>query len=61
MEMELAKLPKITGAPGRTSWVKAMPASASARIWAQVPASVTGAMAPASTKGEMIVAWLCRA
>ncbi len=58
MDMELAKVPKMTGAPGRTSWAKAMPASASARIWAQVPATVTGDMAPARMKGEMTVAWL---
>ena len=32
MEMELAKVPKTTGALGRTSWAKAMPAKALARI-----------------------------
>ena len=58
IEMALAKVPKTTGAPGRTSWAKAMPANASARIWAQVPATVTGDMAPARMKGEITVAWL---
>ena len=30
IDIELAKLPKITGAPGLTAWVKAMPLIASA-------------------------------
>ena len=34
IEIEEAKLPKITGAPGFTSCVSAMPASASARVCA---------------------------
>ena len=44
-------MPKITGAPGRTSWVRAAPASTSASTWASVPATVTGLMAPARMKG----------
>ena len=61
MEMELAKLPRITGAPGRTSWPKAMPAMASARVWVRVPTGETGDMAPARMKGVTMVAWLARA
>ena len=61
MEMELAKLPKTTGAPGRTSWVKAMPARPSARVWVMTPTGVTGAMAPDRMKGVTMVAWLLRA
>ena len=59
--MELPKVPNTTGAPGRTSCVKAMPESASAKSCAQVPATVTGDMAPARMNGEMMQAWLCRA
>ena len=44
MEIELAKLPMMTGAPGRTSWANAIPASASARVWVITPTGVTGAM-----------------
>ena len=59
--MELEKVPKITGAPGRTSCAKAIPDSASAKSCAQVAAMVTGDIAPAMQKGETTVAWLCRA
>ncbi len=59
--MELAKLPNTTGAPGLTNWMKAMPAMASARVWAAVPATVTGDMAPARMKGVTMQAWLWRA
>ena len=38
-------------APGRTTWVSVIPASASAFCSTRAPASVTGAMAPASVKG----------
>ena len=58
MDIELAKLPKITGAPGLTSCTKVMPASASASDCAAVPATVTGDIAPARINGVMIVAWL---
>ena len=61
MDTEDAKLPSTTGAPGLTSCTKAIPASASARVWAQVPATVTGDIAPARMKGVMMVAWLARA
>jgi len=61
MEIELAKVPNTTGAPGRTSCAKAMPASASARICVSVPATVTGLMAPDRMNGEITVAWLWRA
>ena len=57
MEMELPKVPKITGAPFRTSCVVAMPTSASANSCATVPATVTGLMAPARMKGETMQAW----
>ena len=58
MEIDDAKLPRITGAPGRTSWTKAIPASASASVCAAVPATVTGDIAPARMNGVMRVAWL---
>ena len=61
MEMEEAKLPNTTGAPGLHNCTKAMPASASARVCAAVPATVTGDMAPARMKGVMMQAWLLRA
>ena len=61
MEMLDAKLPSTTGAPGLTSCTKAIPAKASAKVCAQVPATVTGDMAPARMKGVMMVAWLARA
>src|SRR5258706_7063856 len=58
IEIELAKLPRTTGAPGRTSCTNVMPARASARVWAHVPATVTGDMAPARMNGVIRVAWL---
>ena len=61
IDIELAKLPSTTGAPGRTSWTKVMPPSASARVWAQTPAVVTGAIAPARINGVIRVAWLASA
>ena len=51
-----AKVPKITGQPGRINCVRAMPAIASARIWVTVPVTVTGDMAPERIKGETTVA-----
>ena len=54
MEIEAAKVPNRTGAPARTSCVKAAPASTSARICVSVPATVTGLIAPARMNGEMI-------
>ncbi len=61
MEIDEAKLPSTTGAPGATSWTKAIPESASASVCAAVPATVTGDIAPARMNGVMIVAWLARA
>jgi hypothetical protein len=61
MEMELAKLPRMTGAPGRASWENAMPAIASARVWVMTPTGVTGAMAPERMKGVTMQAWPARA
>ena len=61
MEMDEAKVPNTTGAPGRQSWAKAMPTEASARIWVRVPTTVTADMAPDRMKGEMTVAWPARA
>ena len=49
------------GAPGRTSWVKAIPLIASASVCASVPATDTGDIAPARMNGAVITAWLCRA
>src|SRR3990172_2184048 len=61
MEIDDAKLPRTTGAPGRVSWTKVIPASASASVWAAVPATVTGDIAPARMNGVMSVAWLLSA
>ena len=61
MDMDEAKVPKTTGAPGRQSWVSAMPTEASARICVSVPTAVTVDMAPARMNGEITVAWLARA
>ncbi|MNH43105.1 hypothetical protein D3C79_1049350 [compost metagenome] len=61
MEIEAAKVPKRTGAPGRMSWVVAAPARTSAKIWVSVPATVTGLIAPDKMKGETTEAWLWRA
>ena len=55
------KVPKITGAPGRTSCVKATPARISASACVRVPATVTGLIAPERMKGVMIVAWFAAA
>ena len=61
IEMEVAKVPKMTGAPGRHSCEKASATCASASTWESVPATVTGDMAPPTMKGETMVAWLARA
>jgi hypothetical protein len=61
MDIELAKLPSTTGAPGRTSWTNVIPASASASVCAATPAAVTGAIAPARMKGVSSVAWFASA
>ena len=46
IEIEEAKDPNTTGAPGLTSWQNAIPARASARVWVAVPATVTGRHRP---------------
>ena len=61
IDIELANEPRTTGAPGRTSWTNVMPPSASASVWAQTPAAVTGAIAPARMNGVMSVAWFASA
>src|SRR6185436_2969648 len=58
IDIDEANDPKTTGAPGRTSCTNAIPASASASVWAATPAVVTGAIAPARMNGVMMVAWL---
>src|SRR5262245_25047349 len=50
--------PKTIGQPGRTSWTKVMPAIASASVWAQAAAVVTGAIAPDSMNGVTSTPWL---
>ena len=50
--------PYITGAPLRTICVNAMPARASAFCCTSAPATVTGAMAPASVNGVTTTTWL---
>ena len=49
------------GAPGRVICARVRPASASACASVRAPAMVTGAMAPASVKGVMIVGCPARA
>ena len=61
IEIELANEPRTTGAPGRTSWTNAIPPIASASVWAQTPAAVTGAIAPARMNGVSSVAWFASA
>ena len=48
----------MTGDPGRTTWVKTIPANASALCWEIAPATVTGAIAPARVNGVMQITWL---
>ena len=60
MEIDEAKVPNSTGAPGRINWVKDAPASTSASTCVNVPATVTGLMAPARMKGVTMQAWLWR-
>ena len=48
----------MTGAPGRTTCVYAIPARASAFCRTSAPATVIGAMAPASVNGVMTMTWL---
>ena len=57
IDIEDANDPNTTGAPGFTSCTNAMPANASARVWAATPATVVGAIAPARMNGVMRQAW----
>src|SRR5271156_5436896 len=61
IEIDEAKLPRMTGQPGLISCTVAMPDIDSASVCAQVPAIVTGAMAPARMNGVTRQAWLLRA
>ena len=45
------KEPKITGVPGRISWERAMPDSASVICWTRAAGIVTGDIAPIRMKG----------
>src|SRR5262245_53926352 len=58
IEIDEAKVPNNTGAPGRMSWVKEAPAKTSARTWVSVAATGTGLMAPARMNGVTMQAWL---
>ncbi len=49
--------PRTTGAPGRTAWVRARPARASAVCWTSDPGTEAGDIAPMSRKGVMTTAW----
>ena len=61
IEIDAAKQPMSTGAPGRQSCVSAAPASTSASTCVSVPATVTGDIAPARMKGVTIVPCPARA
>ncbi len=61
IDIDDANEPSTTGAPGRVSCTKVIPARASARVWAATPAAVTGAIAPARMNGVRSVAWLASA
>src|SRR6187455_3788135 len=61
IDIDDANDPKMTGAPGRTIWQKAMPASASARVCVADAATVTGAIAPPRMNGVMSMIWLAAA
>ena len=52
--------PNTTGQPGWTSWVRAMPDSASAICCTSVAGIETGDIAPISRKGVITTAWLAR-
>ncbi len=52
--------PKTTGQPGFTSWVSAMPESASAICCTSVAGIETGDIAPMSRNGVQMTAWLRR-
>ena len=52
--------PKITGAPGRISWVSAMPVSASAICCTSAAGIVTGDIAPIRMNGVTTQGWPAR-
>ena len=51
------KEPITTGAPGRTSWTSATPASTSASCCTSAEGMETGDIAPISRNGVMITTW----
>ena len=53
--IELRKLPKTNGAPGRISCEKAQHISASAMAWVTEAAVLTGPIAPDSIKGTTTI------
>ncbi len=61
IDIEDANEPNTTGAPGRTSWTYAIPASASASVCAAAPATDAGDIAPARMNGVMIRPWFASA
>ena len=61
IDIDDANEPSTTGAPGRTSCTYAIPASDSASVCAQVPATVDGLIAPARMNGVIITAWFASA
>src|SRR6185295_1842626 len=61
MDIDDANDPKMTGAPGRTIWQNAMPASASASVCVADAATVTGAIAPPRMNGVMSMIWFASA
>ena len=53
--------PKITGQPGRISWARAMPDSASAICWTSAAGMVTGDIAPMRMNGVRTTGWAAAA
>ncbi len=61
IDIDDANDPSTTGAPARTSWTYAIPASDSASVCAHVAATVEGLIAPARMNGVIITAWFASA
>ena len=61
IDIDEANEPRMTGAPGRTSWQKAIPASASASVCVAAPTTVAGLIAPARMNGVISTAWFASA
>ena len=57
MSMLERKDPKITGVPGRISWERAMPESASVICCTRAAGTVTGDIAPIRMKGVSTTGW----